>query len=317
MYAFKFIHNLETDTNGFCTHNDQICIVCFRGTETARNWLTNLNFPLIETGQFPQRYLKSGVRIHQGFNDALQSVWDQVESFVQRARSSFPNIKVYVCGHSLGGALATLCFGYMVLSDYPIPVTAVYTIGQPRAGNKKFIEALEFASPNTKFIRITNNQDCVPSLASGQHCGLHVHIDAAGRLTFVWFLLLFSLPPYLLPHSLLPSISFPFLSYFPHSLNLLFPFPSFDFPHSIYLLFPLSLFLPFLYPLLSLLYLPCSAFHFVSFVPLLSSSSLPPYLPFGFTISHWLPFIYFPFILLHSSLLQIFTQRDSHIYHDK
>src|SRR3990167_1067175 len=122
---------------------------------------------------------------------------------------------------------------------------------------------------------------------------------------------------YLLPHSLLPSISFPFLSYFPHSLNLLFPFPSFDFPHSIYLLFPLSLFLPFLYPLLSLLYLPCSAFHFVSFVPLLSSSSLPPYLPFGFTISHWLPFIYFPFILLHSSLLQIFTQRDSHIYHDK
>src|SRR3990167_7818526 len=133
-----------------------------------------------------------------------------------KSKVQFPNIKVYVCGHSLGGALATLCFGYMVLSDYPIPVTAVYTIGQPRAGNKKFREALEFASPNTKFIRITNNQDCVPSLASGQHCGLHVHIDAAGRLTFVWFLLIFSLPPNSFPFLSssfpLPPNSFPFLS---------------------------------------------------------------------------------------------------------
>src|SRR3990167_990463 len=260
MYAFKFIHNLETDTNGFCTHNDQICIVCFRGTETARNWLTNLNFPLIETGQFPQRYLKSGVRIHQGFNDALQSVWDQVESFVQRARSSFPNIKVYVCGHSLGGALATLCFGYMVLSDYPIPVTAVYTIGQPRAGNKKFREALEFASPNTKFIRITNNQDCVPSLASGQHCGLHVHIDAAGRLTFVWFLLIFSLPPNSFPFLSssfpLPPNSFPFLS----SLYLLIPFPSY-LPHSLYLLIPFPSYL------LPHSLLPSISFPFLSYFP--------------------------------------------------
>lgn len=40
-------------------------------------------------------------------------------------------------------------------------------------------------NPNTKYIRITNNQDCVPSLAGGQHCGLHVHFDANGRLTFV------------------------------------------------------------------------------------------------------------------------------------
>jgi triacylglycerol lipase len=92
---------------------------------------------------------------------------------------------LYICGHSLGGALANLCFSYFVLSDRPRPVAAVYTVGQPRAGNKKFKEQLELAAPNTPFIRITNNQDCVPSLAGGQHCGIHLHITATGYFTFV------------------------------------------------------------------------------------------------------------------------------------
>ena len=100
-------------------------------------------------------------------------------------------MKLYLCGHSLGGALANLCLGYLVLSDEPRNVDAIYTIGQPRAGNKKYREQLEVASPDTKYIRITNNQDCVPSLAGGQHCGVHVHFDANGHLTFVCILYLY------------------------------------------------------------------------------------------------------------------------------
>merc|ERR1712137_282129 len=48
----------------------------------------------------------------------------------------------------------------------------------------KFREQLEMSAPNTTFIRITNNQDCVPSLARGQHCGRHFHFDTNGRLSF-------------------------------------------------------------------------------------------------------------------------------------
>ena len=112
-------------------------------------------------------------------------MWPQVEKFVEKAYRVYPNLKLYLCGHSLGGALANICFGYFVLSDTPRPVEAVYTVGQPRAGNKYFREQLEIAAPNTTYIRITNNQDCVPSLAGGQHCGVHVHFDVFGRPSFV------------------------------------------------------------------------------------------------------------------------------------
>lgn len=85
----------------------------------------------------------------------------------------------------MGGALANLSLGYFALSDNPIHVDAVYTVGQPCVGNRKFRQQLELATQDTKYFRITNNQDCVPSLASGQHCGDHLHIDAKGRTSFV------------------------------------------------------------------------------------------------------------------------------------
>ena len=44
MYGYKFIDNEETDTQGFCMHNDEVVVVCFRGTESIRDWMTNLNF---------------------------------------------------------------------------------------------------------------------------------------------------------------------------------------------------------------------------------------------------------------------------------
>ena len=119
------------------------------------------------------------------FTFLVQSVWPQIEQFVDKAYKSYPNLKLFICGHSLGGALANLCMGYFTISDRPHDVASVYTIGQPRVRNKKYREHLELASPNTPYIRITNNQDCVPSLAGGQHCGVHIHFDATGRLSFV------------------------------------------------------------------------------------------------------------------------------------
>src|ERR1700756_3738812 len=57
------------------------------------------------------------------------------ESYVADAMvSQFPNYEVYVCGHSLGGALATL-FCYLV-SCKNIP--HLCTFGSPRVGNIYF-----------------------------------------------------------------------------------------------------------------------------------------------------------------------------------
>ena len=72
MCGFEFIDNKETDTQGFCMYNSEFVVVCFRGTESIRDWMTNLNFVQVAASQFPARYLKSGVRVHNGFNEALK-----------------------------------------------------------------------------------------------------------------------------------------------------------------------------------------------------------------------------------------------------
>jgi len=177
-----FLENTATDTRGFIMHNDQILVICFRGTESINNWITNLNFVLVP-GRFPDRYTQTGSKVHQGFHEALLAVWDQIVDYVDSVYAQYPHLKLYICGHSLGGALANLCFAFYTLTDDPRPVEAVYTIGQPRAGNRQFKEILHQSAPMTKYIRITNNQDVVPSLAQGQHCGVHVHITSAGRLS--------------------------------------------------------------------------------------------------------------------------------------
>ena len=58
-------------------YNEDFVVVCFRGTESLRDWMTNLNFVQIAAPHFPQRYLKNGVRVHTGFNEALsvRVVW--------------------------------------------------------------------------------------------------------------------------------------------------------------------------------------------------------------------------------------------------
>lgn len=47
MNGAVFISNPITDTQGFCMHNDKICVVCFRGTESLKDWMTNLKFVLV------------------------------------------------------------------------------------------------------------------------------------------------------------------------------------------------------------------------------------------------------------------------------
>src|SRR3990167_2956148 len=111
--------------------------------------------------------------------------------------------------------------------------------------------------------------------------------------------------------SLLIFFLIPFASYFLSLLIFfLFPFASYFlsfFPHSLSLLCPLSLFLPFLsIAFFSISFLFCFSLCFIrspSFVifPAPLPASAPPYLPFGLTISHWLPFIYFPFISIPPS----------------
>lgn len=68
-----------------------------------------------------------------------------------------------ICGHSLGGSLATLlALDVAANAASPFNNLAVYTYASPKAGDPQFVTTYNHVVPNT--IRIANRMDLVPKL---------------------------------------------------------------------------------------------------------------------------------------------------------
>ena len=103
-----FLNNVETDTQGaiWMNRKEKELVVCFRGTEIGwKDLLTDaliLQQPL-EKGNKGEKRL-----IHSGFNRAFRSIKEAVYTALYFiVKDDRRGLKVDVCGHSLGGALAT------------------------------------------------------------------------------------------------------------------------------------------------------------------------------------------------------------------
>ncbi|MCK5606407.1 lipase family protein [Candidatus Pacearchaeota archaeon] len=137
------------DTQGFIAVKDDAIIVSFCGTNSLKDWLTNINCKFYDMG--------SG-SVHLGCKIALDNVWSGVESCIN---SQLRNKKLYICGHSLGGGLAQ--YAAFQLADMGYPVEGVYTYGQLRIGNKTFVENYNKILGH-KTYRHVNNNDIVPTV---------------------------------------------------------------------------------------------------------------------------------------------------------
>lgn len=159
---FEFIHDSPTnryDSNGVVMSNDKVVIVAFRGTELRAGWAkiikdfieTNLNRAQTHVPQFG-----NDAKVHTGFWLAFHEVRDKVLDAVRVQRTA--RQKVWVTGHSLGGAQAILAA--RTFKEEKIPVQGLYTFGCPRVGNEAF--KANFGISNTR--RYVYALDIVPML---------------------------------------------------------------------------------------------------------------------------------------------------------
>jgi triacylglycerol lipase len=178
-HRFEFFE--QHSTQGFLAADDKIVLVAFRGTE-----LSDLQDVLDDAQAtftpFGDDDLKR--EVHSGFDAALARVSTEIEqqivSFInpvggKRAR------QVFITGHSLGGALATLMFARLMLHGQR-PVPTMYTYGCPRVGNSAFARELDRSYPE-RIHRIVNETDIVPNLPplpAFHHAGRLLSFDSNG-----------------------------------------------------------------------------------------------------------------------------------------
>ena len=122
-----FFQDAPTGTAAFLVESitaPKFAVLAFRGTEVRiQDYITDL-----KVGKPPLH--SSDVVVHEGFKDALDSVWDAIAT--ELAKLTCP---VFYTGHSLGAALATLAAARRA-------PTATYTFGSPYVGDQAFVDSL-------------------------------------------------------------------------------------------------------------------------------------------------------------------------------
>jgi predicted lipase len=104
---------------------------------------------------------KSGAKMHSGFNAAYTSVRSDIHSYLNGRLNDASS--VIVTGHSLGGAIATLC-AVDIQYNFGDRLNQIelYTFGALKTGNRGFRDSFNTRVPNS--YRFVNGLDIVPAL---------------------------------------------------------------------------------------------------------------------------------------------------------
>ena len=93
-------------------------------------------------------------RVHKGFKEEVDELWPMVCEDINRKTNLKKNL--WFCGHSLGGAMATIMASRAKFDNELNDPVELYTYGSPRVGWKKYVKSLE-----VKHHRWRNNNDIV------------------------------------------------------------------------------------------------------------------------------------------------------------
>jgi len=184
--------------------DDTLLIVC-RGTigftDNPNDWLNNLGTLLVPLASgksgnvFSSMYNRVKNRknplVHSGFYDAANNLLESLTKELISFRNSTPNGKVFLTGHSKGGAMAQILAAQVADLGFAKEQIEVITFGSPKVGNHAFTE---YIMEKAMIKNIVNDKDAVPSLLIGNY--KHVpsilkipdtHVDAAKNEGFTQF----------------------------------------------------------------------------------------------------------------------------------
>lgn len=148
--------SIKTDITGFVATDttNSLIVLSFRGSRSVRNWLTNVQFPVISTT------ICATCASSIGFWSSWLEAQTNVLSAIKTAQAQYPTFKVVATGHSLGGALASLAAGVLRAQGTTVDL---YTYGAPKVGLQGLADYISGTSMGQNY-RVTHKNDPVPKL---------------------------------------------------------------------------------------------------------------------------------------------------------
>lgn len=161
-------------SQAYAFYNDSDIVIAFRGTE-PNEW-NDVKADLDAT----KALAETVGRVHRGFKKEVDDLWPQLEKmFLSNKQNLARNL--WFTGHSLGGAMASICAGRCLLSNIDTVPEQVHTFGSPRVGTKRYINYAK-----VDYYRWVNNNDIVthtpPAWLGYRHSGKEMYLDANGKL---------------------------------------------------------------------------------------------------------------------------------------
>lgn len=150
--------------------NDRDAVVVCRGTE-PNEW-NDVRADL----DAATAVAETAGRVHRGFKREVDDLWPRIEqALISNTRT------LWFAGHSLGGAMATICAGRCKLSHINSNPRALFTYGAPRVGNRRYVNFVKF-----EFYRWVNNNDIVPRVPPTwlgyRHTGTELYLNSSGKI---------------------------------------------------------------------------------------------------------------------------------------
>jgi hypothetical protein len=169
------------DTQCFVAHNQDFVVVSLRGTEIDNFWGAFNDW----RGNFEVKPEPddSGGLVHRGFMKNINVLWSDtlgpqgLKSYLTPLLADGTRT-LWITGHSLGAALATLA-AERAVRDGGFEVRGVYTYGSPRVGDVQFQQNFEASGLNAKTYRVVYDRDVVTKVPPK---GLYTHV---GQLQFI------------------------------------------------------------------------------------------------------------------------------------
>lgn len=188
------IDRKTTDTQCAILPDGEGIVIVFRGSESSFDWDTNFATRQ-ERAEFDQKIIQgeivdaedkekvypyagassSGAMMHRGFVSAYFSVRDEIHDYIKNR----PISAVTATGHSLGGALATLCAVDIQYNFPKLKTIESYTFGAPKVGDDGFRDSFNRRVPNS--YRFVHGMDIVAELPRWWQGGYR-HVDQEIRI---------------------------------------------------------------------------------------------------------------------------------------